>query len=260
MLSAFPASGYTTQLSIYLDTAWAAANPDVRFDWDVASSDSGGNFLQDFAFNAGTTPASYTGTAGFVISAGNNAGRGNTYPWNPGHNPVYITTSGWYTFVHHFYNDNGYLAADMSILDSGGNTVASWTLPAMPSGNPVPIADAGGPDYGWFANQEFPGLPIDNAALLLNGPAGKANFGFVAKCQKGASTPSGHLVFTLKAAGLKFTSNSYDGLVVDQNGTAQFTGTGSLDGTPGYRFVVWATDNGKSGDTFRIQVTDPSVI
>jgi hypothetical protein len=52
----FPAGGYTTQLSIYLDTVWASTHADRRFDWDVASSNSSGGFRRDFAFNAGTTP------------------------------------------------------------------------------------------------------------------------------------------------------------------------------------------------------------
>lgn len=168
----FPTGGWTAKLAIYLDTGWAAANPDVRFDWDVASSDNTGAFLRDFVFNAGTTPSTYVGTPGFVIGASTNAGRGSTFPSNtcpsPSASPnscrapVYITTSGWYTFVHRFFDggSNG-LGVEMSILDHSGNTVADWTIYSGDS-----MSTVGGNRYGWFANQEINDLPIDNSQLL----------------------------------------------------------------------------------------------
>ena len=112
--STFPTGGWTTKVAIYLDAGWATTHPDVRFDWDVASSDNTGGFLRDFVFNAGTTPSDYTGTPGFVVGASTNAFREGAYPSNPCPSPspapntcrapVYITTSGWYTFVHHFFD------------------------------------------------------------------------------------------------------------------------------------------------------------
>ena len=182
----FPASGYSTQLDIYLDATWAATNPDVRFDWDVASSNSTGGFLRDFVFNAGTTPSGYAGTPGFVINASTNATRGSSYPSNPCpspsavpnscRTPIYITTSGWYTFEHHFIDGGADgLRVDMSILDSSGTEVASWTIY---SGDPV--STVGGNRYGWFPNQEIVDLPIDNSALVsANPPATKDD------CKKG---------------------------------------------------------------------------
>jgi len=98
-----------------------------------------------------------------VISAGNNAGRGSSYPSNPGHDPIHITSSGWYVFKHRFYNAGGALACDLSILDSGGNTVHTWTL-----GNPADLIDTvvGGNRYGWFASNELPVLAFDDAARV----------------------------------------------------------------------------------------------
>ncbi len=170
----FPVGGYTTSLTIYLDVSWASSHPDARFDWDVSSSNSSGGFLRDFVFNAGTTPSNYLGTPGFVINASTNAMRSSSSPSNPCPSPstapntcrmpVYITTSGWYTFVHTFSDGgaNG-LQVDMSILDSSGNTVASWTIY---SGDPM--SAVGGNQYGWFANQEINDLPIDNSALEVS--------------------------------------------------------------------------------------------
>jgi hypothetical protein len=36
----FPAGGYFTQVDVYLDVAWAAVRPDVRFDWHSAIQDN----------------------------------------------------------------------------------------------------------------------------------------------------------------------------------------------------------------------------
>jgi hypothetical protein len=171
--SVFPSGGYVTEVAIYLDVAWAAAHPDVRFDWDSTINNNAGKFLSDFVFNAGTTPVNYSGGPGFVIGASPNAFRNSTFPENPCpdpgiasppntcRTPVLITTSGWYTFRHTFRDDGaGHLAVDLTILDHGGNPVMSWTIYQGFS-----ISNVGGPAYGWFANEEIPDLPIDNSFL-----------------------------------------------------------------------------------------------
>ena len=61
--------------------------------------------------------------------------------------------------------------------------------------------------------------------------AGKANFGFVSKYKKGASVPTGKTEFNFKAGDLNFHSDSYQWLVVTQDGTnAQFKGSGTING------------------------------
>jgi hypothetical protein len=165
----FPAGGYVTEADIYLDVAWAAANPDYRFDWDSSIDDSTGNFLSDVVFNVGTAPT------GFVVGTSPNAFRNSTFPSNPCPNPstspntcrvpAVITTSGWYTFQHYFHDDgSGDLRVDMSVLDSTGATVATWFIYPGPT-PPTPISAVGGNDYGWFANQEIHDLAVDNTEL-----------------------------------------------------------------------------------------------
>ncbi len=91
---------------------------------------------------------------------------------------------------------------------------------------------------------------------------GKARFGFVSKYQKGASVPSGTTAFEFDAAGLAFSSQSYDWLVVNQGGTdAQFKGSGLVNGAAdpngnAYKFMLWAGDgaSANSADTFRIKI------
>lgn len=156
---------YTTSIDIYLDIEGGWDN-DTRFDFDSAVNDSDGNFLRDFIFNAGfydsadmTGPGA--GTDRFVISASNNSSPGSAYPKNPGRAPIAISTSGWYTFEHHFYDNAGILNVDMNILTSGGGLVNSWTLGSDP------IAGVGGNRYGWFTDQDFSVLAFDNTSLSV---------------------------------------------------------------------------------------------
>lgn len=161
----FPADGYTTAVDVYLDMAATATN-DKRFDFSSAINTPAGPHRRDFVFNAGF----YNDTDGtgsgprFVISASNNAGRANSYPKNPGRSPFAITTTGWYTFQHKFYNaGGGVLAVDLSIIDASNTTIKSWTL-----SDPTDIigSTVGGNRYGWFASNEFSFLAIDNSTLF----------------------------------------------------------------------------------------------
>jgi len=88
--------------------------------------------------------------------------------------------------------------------------------------------------------------------------AGKASFGFVSKYKKGTSVPTGNTAFEFDLAGLAFSSESYEWLVVNKVGTkAQFKGNGLINGTAdtngkAYKFILWAGDS--SPDTFRIRI------
>lgn len=163
--STFPTNGYSTSVDVYLNVGGGYAN-DTRFDWDSAISNASGGFGRDFVFNCGYYDV--TDTTGsvprFVCSASNNAGRGSSFPENPGRSPYAISTTGWYTFVHHFYNSGtgGVLAADLSILDTSGNVLHTWTL-----SDPTDVigSTVGGNRYGWFASQELPFLAFDNSRL-----------------------------------------------------------------------------------------------
>ncbi len=152
--STFPADGYTTSADIYLDTAASTGGNDVRFDWSSAINKPDGTHRRDFAFNVGTD-----GTGGFVMSASNNTGRANSYPNNPGRSPITITTSGWYTFKHHFQNNgSGVLTVDMSVSKLGSAPLHTWTLS---DASDVIGTTVGGNRYGFLASNELP-LALDN--------------------------------------------------------------------------------------------------
>jgi hypothetical protein len=257
--SEFPAGGYSTSVDIYLNVDGAFSN-DTRFDWTSAINRPDGEHRRDFAFNGGFysdddgSPGS--GLNRFIVSASNNTGRANSYPKNPGRDPIAIATTGWYTLQHRFYDSGGgILAVDLSILDSTGNVINTWTLsdPTDVIGDTV-----GGNRYGWFATNEFPFLAIDNSVRKeINGPTGRANFGFVAKKTKKNVTPDGNTQFMFKAGDLNFHSNEYDWLVVNKNDLrAQFKGRGTINGEGVYEFMLWTTDGdpNDSDDTFRIRI------
>ena len=153
----FPPGGYSTGVDIYLDVPYAQSHPDTRFDWDSAISDASGGFRRDFVFNVGTD------SLGFVITGGNNATRCGANPADVGHSPVvHITASGWYTFKHTFSGvTGGPLTAILQVLPAGSNI----PLGAWDRSDPSDIIGdtVGGNRYGWFVQNEFDGLAIDNS-------------------------------------------------------------------------------------------------
>ncbi|MGE5178873.1 MAG: HYR domain-containing protein, partial [Bacteroidota bacterium] len=88
---------------------------------------------------------------------------------------------------------------------------------------------------------------------------GKANFGFVSRYKRGATTPTGDTEFQFKAGGLDFHSASYDWLVIS-GARAQYKGTGTVNGAGSYGFLLSAVDGdvlgGGAKDKFRIKITD----
>ena len=102
------------------------------------------------------------------------------------------------------------------------------------------------------------------AGSLSTDPAasGRANFGFNSKYQKGASKPSGNTEFQFHAGSVSFQSTDYQWLVVS-GAKAQYRGTGTVNGVPGYEFLVTAYDGQAKGasstaDAFRIKIWNSS--
>jgi hypothetical protein len=86
---------------------------------------------------------------------------------------------------------------------------------------------------------------------------GKANFGFVSKYQKGATTPTGTTEFEFKVANLHFHSDSYQWMVI-AGARAQYKGMGTINGFGEYGFMLTAVDGqihgGEGTDKFRIKI------
>jgi hypothetical protein len=88
--------------------------------------------------------------------------------------------------------------------------------------------------------------------------AGKATFGFNSKYQKGKTVPTGNTEFQFQAGNLNFKSTAYEWLVISGTNKAQFRGTGTINGSGDYTFVLTAIDGEGSGggkpDAFRIRI------
>jgi hypothetical protein len=160
---------YWTSVDIFLNTAGGWAN-DTRFDFTSAINNAAGTHLRDFIFNAGfyndSDGSPGSGTSRFVITASNNTQRGSAFAKDPGRQPIAIAQSGWYTFEHHFYNNGGFLAVDMSIFTASDALVKTWSsIGGVTPGAGEAIATVGGNRYGWFDTNEFSRLAFDNSEL-----------------------------------------------------------------------------------------------
>jgi len=108
-------------------------------------------------------------------------------------------------------------------------------------------------------------LPISSPAgacqlnSLCAAASGRANFGFVSRYQRGANVPSGNTEFDFQAGQFRFSSTSYEWLVV-AGSRAQYKGEGMVNGAGRYGFLLTAIDGNVSGgggtDRLRLKVWD----
>ena len=91
------------------------------------------------------------------------------------------------------------------------------------------------------------------------GASGRANFGFVSRYQRGARVPNGNTEFDFQAGQFRFTSTSYEWLVI-AGSRAQYKGEGTVNGGGRYGFLLTAIDGDVSGgggmDRLRLKVWD----
>ena len=263
----FPPGGYQTGVDIYLDVTYAMSHPDTRFDWSSAISDTSGSFRRDFVFNVGTDPL------GFVISGGNNATRCGANPADPGHAPIHISVSGWYTFKHTFTGvAGGPLAVILQVMPSGSNIPLGTWVRTDPSD--IIGVTVGGNRYGWFVQNEFDGLAIDNSFRtgIVSTPncelkisdggwifplnTDVATFGGNAKVSSsGVST--GNQEYHDHGPLQPMTVNTIDVQAVVCNNdrtAASIFGNTTVDGSGSFEYEIDLQDNGEPGvnDSYRI--------
>ena len=140
------------------------------------------------------------------------------------------------------YTSAGIYNVVLSLSDDSGSGVACGNLSVVvydPTGGFV----TGG---GWI-DSPFGAYTVDPTLT------GRANFGFVSKYKQGAIVPTGNTEFRFQAADLNFHSSNYQWLVVNQGGSrAQFKGSGTINGTGDYKFMLRAGDG--EPDTFWLQI------
>jgi len=266
----FPPGGYSTGVDIYLDVSYAQSHLDTRFDWSSAISDATGGFRRDFVFNVGTD------ALGFVMTGGNNATRCGANPADAGHSPVvHITQSGWYTFKHIFTGvQGGPLVVNMQVIQKSTDMVlGTWTRSDTTDIIGVTV---GGNRYGWFVQNEFNGLAIDNSfrtgatstpgcsVTITNGGwftadnGDTATFGGNAMVSASGSA-SGQEDYQdhgpAQAMTVKSLSVAAIGCSSDRT-TATIIGMASVNGSGSYEYEIDVTDGGEPGanDTYAIRI------
>ena len=198
------------------------------------------NFAGNFSDNAGDL---HTAQWNFVSSNQNISQSGTV---NEGASTVdasySFTTPGVYLVTLTVADQCGH-SATANVVDPDG-------LPAMvvvydPNGGSV----TGG---GWFDSPA--GALVANPSLI-----GRANFGFTSRYHSGTNVPDGQTEFQFKAGNLNFHSSSYEWLVV-AGAKAQFKGSGTINGSGAYDFMLTVIDGQISGgggvDKFRIRIWD----
>ena len=151
----------------------------------------------------------------------------------------------------HTYSSAGVYTIQVTVTDDDGGSGTDTVMVVVydPSAGFV----TGG---GWF-DSPAGAYAADPAA------AGRANFGFVSKYKKGATIPEGNTEFQFQAGNLNFHSETYQWLVVNANGCrAQYKGTGTINGTGSYGFMLWAYDGNCTAepgpDKFRMKIWNAS--
>jgi hypothetical protein len=152
------------------------------------------------------------------------------------------------------YVEPGVYTVKVIVTDKDGGSGSATATDYIVIYNPEGGFVTGG---GWIWSE--PGwCQLDE---VCTGAEGKANFGFVSKYKKGASVPTGNTEFNFKAGVLNFHSDTYQWLVVNQDGTnAQYKGAGTINGDVApngraYKLMLWAGDLDPAGDdTFRIKI------
>ena len=139
----------------------------------------------------------------------------------------------------HAYSVAGIYTVTFTVTDTSGNLTEEEFFVVVY--DPAAGFVTGG---GWIWSPQGPYLYMD--------VEGKANFGFVSKYQKGANVPTGQTEFVFQAGDLNFHSSSYEWLVVTGSNYARFKGTGTINGSGVYKFMLWAGDD--DPDTFRIKI------
>jgi hypothetical protein len=180
-----------------------------------------------------------------------NVANTHTATWNWGDNS---TTSGTVTEANgsgsvtnsHTYTSPGVYTVQLTVTDSAnlsGSATYEYVVVYDPGGGRVTGS-------GWIDSP--PGAYIPNSTLI-----GEAKFGFHAKYRPGGQTPDGKTKFNLRVADLDFESQAYQWLVISGY-RAQARGTGTIDGTGSYSFLITVIDGQAPGgggvDKFRIQI------
>jgi hypothetical protein len=189
------------------------------------------------------------GTTVNAATSATDPGTLDTHTWTIGWGDS-VTSAGTRLSVsgNHAYANAGIYRVQVDIADDDGGTdteISGLIVVYDPAGGFV----TGG---GWIDSPSGAYTPNDSTDPDLTG---RANFGFVAKYQKGTTVPTGNTEFQFQAGDLNFHSTSYEWLVVAGANKAIYKGSGRVNGGDGYDFLLSVVDGKKDRpDRFRIKI------
>jgi len=196
------------------------------------------------------SPVSFTGT--FTDAGGGT----HTATWtftsvNPTINQPGVVNEGTGSVtLSYSFSTAGVYFVKLTVNDSCGGSGFSTTVDGLDAMVVIFDAESFVTGGGWINSPA--GAFIANPSLT-----GKANFGFNAKYHDGATIPSGQTEFKFKEGDINFHSTSYDWLVIT-GARAQYTGSGTVNGSGDYGFTVTVIDGQEPGgggvDKFRIKI------
>jgi PKD repeat protein len=149
----------------------------------------------------------------------------------------------------HTYTTPGIHTVRLAVTDKDGGTTSADDFQY------VVVYDPDGPFVtGAGRVFSFPGAYVADPTAQ-----GEAKFGFQSRYLKGAKIPTGKTDFSFEAGGFTFHSSTYEWLVVSGS-RATYKGTGTVNGEPGYGFLLAAVDGdrdaNKKQDRLRLKVWD----
>lgn len=153
----------------------------------------------------------------------------------------------------HTFTAAGVYMVQLTVADQCGSSSTATQVGGTDAMVVVYDPDAGFVTGGGWINSPA-GAYYPNPLLM-----GRANFGFVSKYRRGASTPTGETEFQYQVGNLNFHSSDYDWLVVS-GARAQYKGSGTINSTGNYGFLLTAIDGAVAGgaDRFRMKIWDKS--
>jgi hypothetical protein len=240
---------YTVNITV-TDNGKTNGNPDPKSDMKTLKATIS-NVNPVITSTTGPTGPQALGPATSVTTNFTDVGSKDThtctYTWDDGSPATTVNAPGMGNgscTATHTYTGAGVYAVHVKVLDDDTGSVEADFAQYVVIYDP----NAGFVTGGGFINSPAGAYRADQTL------AGKANFGFNAQYKKGANVPTGETEFQFQVGNLNFHSATYQWLVVSGTSKAQYKGTGTINGSGNYGFLLTAYDG--SPDKFRIKIWD----
>ncbi|MCG8359593.1 MAG: hypothetical protein MI920_28850, partial [Kiloniellales bacterium] len=232
--------GFKAEVKVYLDTSWSAGE---GFSYSGLVTNQAGGFLSPFVFHVEGAIG-----GGSLLVGANNASF-NNQPLD-GDNHAVITSAGWYTFEHKFYeNSAGVLEVAMNVYDADRN----WVFTEVLSDPADVIATAvGGNRAGLFNKITVPGgIVVDGWTLTtadtnpVQVVSGSNITGTFATLEEAIPAASDGDVITIDDSGQITTLNVVKGTAGDDPTLVGISGDDVMAGDAGHDVLF-----GRAGDDY----------